>query len=50
MINDDTGASRFPTPKALHPTAQGRAAVKPQSAPWVTDRTIRKRTPKGFYK
>jgi hypothetical protein len=24
------------TPKALHPRAQGRAAAKPQSAPWVT--------------
>ena len=24
----------FLTPKALHPTAQGRAVVKPPSAPW----------------
>ena len=28
------GDTAFFTPKALHPTAQGRAAVKPQSAPW----------------
>jgi len=44
------GASRFPTSKALQPTAQGRAAAQPPSAPWVTDHTIHKHTPKGFYK
>jgi len=40
----------FFTPKACHPTAQGRAAAKTQNAPWVTDHTTHEYTPKGFYK
>ncbi|WP_146530739.1 hypothetical protein [Novipirellula artificiosorum] len=39
----------FFTPTALHSTAQGRDAVKPQSAPWVTAR-VTPQTLKGFYK
>ena len=35
----DAGSIPLFTPKALHPIAQGRDAVKPQSAPWVTDPT-----------
>ncbi len=29
---------KVPTPKALHPKAQGRATARPQSTPWVTGR------------
>ena len=36
---ETTTRKPLPTPKALHPTAQGRVAVKPQSAPWVTTPT-----------
>jgi len=31
----------FLTPKALHSKAQGRAAARPHSAPWVTGPTMR---------
>lgn len=39
---------RFPTPTALHPMAQGRAAVKPQSGPWVTGDPTRHKLSRGF--
>ena len=32
---------KVPTPKALHPKAQGRATAKPPIAPWVTVPTTR---------
>jgi hypothetical protein len=52
IVTYDVSVSRFGkvfTPKALHSRAQGRAAAKPQSAPWVMHPT-KPHTPKVLHK